>query len=129
MVALLVATNALANEKTVWVPMGGTASASVTTVEGQAVWRLPCNFAGTAIERASWDQAVKLDLSACRGVQFKIFCRNTDPIAHCSLYLQSGNGWYHATFFPETPCMALVGSLARSSCRSDLVRGRPAGKS
>jgi len=100
-VAFLVAANALALEKAKWIPMGATAQASVTNVEGQAVWRLPCNFAGTTIERASWDQAVKLDLSTCRGVQFNIYCRNTDPISQCSLYLQSGNGWYHASFYPE----------------------------
>jgi len=99
--SLLVATNVLAVEKAKWMPMGATAQASVTNVEGQAMWRLPCNFAGTTIERASWDQAVKLDLSLCRGVQFKIFCRNTDPISQCSLYLQSGNGWYHTSFYPE----------------------------
>lgn len=99
--SLFVFENVFAAEQAKWMPMSGTAPASVTNVEGQAVWRLPCNFAGTTIERASWDQAVKLDLSACRGVQFKVFCRNTDPISQCSLYLQSGNGWYHATFYPE----------------------------
>lgn len=98
---IFITLQSLAIEKGKWIPMGGTAPAMVTNVEGQAVWQLPCNFAGTTIERASWDQAVKLDLSMCRGVQFKIFCRNTDPISQCSLYLQSGNGWYHATFYPE----------------------------
>jgi uncharacterized lipoprotein YddW (UPF0748 family) len=122
--SFLVATNALAIEKAKWMPMGGTALAVATNVEGQAVWRLPCNFAGTTIERASWDQAVKLDLSTCRGVQFKIFCRNTDPISQCSLYLQSGNGWYHASFYPEATNAWNLITIDKSAMRTE---GEPVG--
>lgn len=123
-VALLVATNALAIEKAKWISMGATAPAMVTNLEGQAMWRLPCNFAGTTIERASWDQAVKLDLSMCRGVQFKVFCRNTDPISQCSLYLQSGNGWYHASFYPEATNEWNHITIDKSEMRTE---GEPAG--
>lgn len=123
-VAILVATNSLAVEKAKWIPMGATALASVTNVEGQAVWQLPCNFAGTTLERASWDQAVKLDLSTCRGVQFKIFCRDTDPISQCSLYLQSGNGWYHATFYPEATNAWNLITIDKSAMRTE---SEPAG--
>jgi uncharacterized lipoprotein YddW (UPF0748 family) len=84
-----------------WTPMGGTAPAAVATLEGRQVLRLTCNFAGTRIERASWDRTVQLDLGSCRGLQFEFRCPNPAPVSHFSLYLQSGNGWYHATFFPE----------------------------
>ncbi len=84
-----------------WTPMSGTAAATVTNVEGRNVVRLPCNFAGTTIERASWDRPLKVDLSACRGVQFKVYCRDTEPVSHFSIYFESGAGWYHASFFPE----------------------------
>ena len=124
MVALLNTASAFAGEQAKWSRMGGTAPAMVTNVEGQAVWRLPCNFAGTTIERASWDQAVKLDLSMCRGVQFKIFCRNTDPISQCSLYLQSGNGWYHTSFYPEATNAWNLVTLDKAAMTTE---GEPAG--
>ena len=122
--ASLITLQSLAIEKAKWIPMSGTALAVATNVEAQAMWRLPCNFAGTTIERASWDQAVKLDLSACRGVQFKVFCRNTDPISQCSLYLQSGNGWYHTSFYPEATNAWNHISLDKSAMTTE---GAPAG--
>jgi uncharacterized lipoprotein YddW (UPF0748 family) len=123
-VALFLVAQVSANEKPKWVPMRGTAPATLATVEGQTVWRLPCNFVGTTIERASWDQAVKLDLSSCRGVQFKVFCRNTEPIARCCLYLQSGNGWYQATFYPEATNAWNLITLDKASMRTE---GEPEG--
>lgn len=84
-----------------WRPMRGTASPAAASVEGGLVLRLPCNFAGTQIERASWDRAVSLNLAGSRGVEFKVLCRNTSPVSYFSFYLQSGQGWYHAAFFPE----------------------------
>jgi uncharacterized lipoprotein YddW (UPF0748 family) len=85
-----------------WQPMSGTAPVSVATLDGKPALRFPCNFAGTAIERASWDREVRLDLSGCRGVQFEFYCRNASPVSYFSLYLQSGEGWYAATFYPES---------------------------
>ena len=84
-----------------WQPMKGSAPATVATVAGRPVRRLPCTFAGHAIERASWDVPVKLDLSSSRGLRFELFCRDTAPLSHCTLYLRSGKGWYRADFFPE----------------------------
>ena len=84
-----------------WSPMSGTAPVTVTNLAGQTVLRLPCNFAGTTIERASWDRKVKLDLTACRGIKFKLWCRDVSPVGHFSLYFESGTGWYSTSFFPE----------------------------
>ncbi len=82
--------------------MGDTAPASVAVVDGRKVLRLACNFAGTKIERASWDRAVELDLAPARGVQFRIRCLDASPVSSFSIYFQSGEGWYHATFYPES---------------------------
>ncbi|MBI4327386.1 MAG: family 10 glycosylhydrolase, partial [Chloroflexi bacterium] len=85
-----------------WRPMDGTAPVSVALRDGHQALRLPCNFAGTRIERASWDRPVALDLTACRGIEFQMFCRDASPVSYFSFYLQSGEGWYHATFYPES---------------------------
>ena len=85
-----------------WVPMGKTAPVTLAEMEGHSVLRLPCHFAGPRLERASWDRAVHLDLSGCQGVQLQLFCREAGPISHFSLYFQSGAGWYHAAFYPES---------------------------
>jgi len=83
-----------------WQPMEGTVPVSVAQVEGVRALRMPCNFRGTKIERASWDRQVQLDLSACRGVEFKVFCRDASPVTHFNLFFQSGDGWYTGTFTP-----------------------------
>jgi uncharacterized lipoprotein YddW (UPF0748 family) len=83
-----------------WQPMEGTAPVSVAEVEGAKALRMPCNFSGTKIERASWDRKVQLDLLACRGVTFKLLCRDSSPVSHFSLFFQSGGGWYTTTFSP-----------------------------
>jgi uncharacterized lipoprotein YddW (UPF0748 family) len=86
-----------------WQPMGATDAAGSVEEAGRQVLRLPCRFAGKTIERASWDLAVRLDLSACRGIQFEFFCQDPSPVTSFSLYLQSGKGWYHASFYPDLP--------------------------
>ena len=63
--------------------------------------RMPCNFRGTPIERASWDRAVKLDLAACRGMRFDFYCADLTPISHLSFYLHSEGGWYSTSFGPS----------------------------
>ena len=84
-----------------WIPMSGSAAATVTNLAGQNVLRLRCNFAGTTIERASWDRKLSLDLTACRGIQFKLHCRDATPVHQFSIYFESGAGWYRAGFYPE----------------------------
>ncbi len=86
-----------------WQPMAGTAPVTVATLDGTRALRFPCNFAGTRIERASWDRQMGLDLSGCRGVQFEFFCGDASPVSYFSLYFQSGAGWYSASFYPDSP--------------------------
>jgi len=49
-----------------WQPMAGTAKAQAAAVAGDWAVRLSCNFAGTKIERASWDRKVKINLATRR---------------------------------------------------------------
>ena len=90
-----------AQARAAWKPMAGTAPVSVVSLAGRRVLKFPCNFAGTKLERASWDRSVELDLTACRGLELELFSPDASPVSYFSLYLQSGEGWYHATFFPE----------------------------
>jgi uncharacterized lipoprotein YddW (UPF0748 family) len=106
-----------------WRPMGGTAPVAAVALDGQKVLRLPCNFAGTTHERASWDRKVKLDLVPCQGIQFKVFCKNPAPISHFSVYFQSGGGWYSTGFFPEAAGWSTI-TINKASTRSE---GTPAG--
>ncbi|HPC59188.1 MAG TPA: family 10 glycosylhydrolase [Verrucomicrobiota bacterium] len=85
-----------------WKPMAGSLPVGLVARDGQPALRLPCNFGGTKIERASWDRTVQLDLSSCRGVVFEVLCTNAGPVSHFSLYFQSGAGWYHAAFYPDS---------------------------
>jgi hypothetical protein len=104
--------------------MRGTAPAASATLDGRKVVRLPCGFAAAKIERASWDRAVKLDLTSSRGIQFKLLCRNAAPVSSFSLYLQSGEGWYHAMFFPESATDWNTVEVDKSEMQSE---GKPAG--
>jgi len=87
-----------ASAQAAWRAMWGTAGAAPVEVDGRKALRLPCNFRGTKIERASWDRSVQLDMAACRGLRFRLRCADTSPVAGLSLYLQSGDGWYAARF-------------------------------
>jgi len=81
-----------------WAPMAGSGGVSIATLGGRRALRMPCNFEGTEIERASWDRKVQLDLTACRGLRFAFYCADAAPVSHFSLYLHSGDGWYAASF-------------------------------
>ena len=63
-----------------WVPMKGSAPVSPAVLAGKPVLRLPCNFTGNPVDRASWDKSVKLDLRACQGVEFKFLCHDASPV-------------------------------------------------
>jgi len=84
-----------------WRPMRGSADVAPATVAGRACLRMPCNFRGTQIERASWDRSVRLDMTACRGLRFDLYITDPSPVGHFSLYLQSGGGWYATSFAPR----------------------------
>ncbi|MGA2864792.1 MAG: family 10 glycosylhydrolase [Verrucomicrobiota bacterium] len=104
--------------------MGATAPAAVAMVDGRKVLRLACNFADTKIERASWDRAVKLDLASARGVEFKLRCAEASPVSSFSIYFQSGEGWYHATFYPES---STDWNTIKIDKTETTVEGKPAG--
>jgi uncharacterized lipoprotein YddW (UPF0748 family) len=107
-----------------WRPMGGSDVASVALLEGRKVLRLPCNFAGTKTERASWDQQLKLDLASSRGIRFNVLCRDASPVSYFSIYFQSGEGWYHAAFFPESATGWNTISIDKTEMTAE---GKPAG--
>jgi len=109
-----------------WKPMGRAGSSPVSLVDmnGRKVLRFPCNFAGTTIERGSWDRHVQLDLSACRGIEFEILCRDSSPVSYFSIYFQSGDGWYHGSFFPESDTGWNTVSIRKSDTT---IEGNPAG--
>ncbi|MHB9010059.1 MAG: family 10 glycosylhydrolase [Limisphaerales bacterium] len=106
-----------------WVPMTGTAPVTLQTKAGVRALRLSCNFAGTAMKRASWDRRVSLDLSACQGIQFQFLCPDATPVSHFSLYFESGDGWYVSSFFPNS-----AGWNTVNVGKADMtIEGQPAG--
>ena len=107
-----------------WQPMEGTAPVSVAEIDGLKAVRMPCNFRGTKIERASWDRQVQLDLAACRGVEFKVFCRDASPVAHFSFFFQSGDGWYATSFRPAEKGKWCTVAIDKDQMH---IEGRPAG--
>jgi len=107
-----------------WVPMAGSAPVTLAGIEGQRVLRFPCNLAATEIQRASWDRQVALDLGAARGVQLQFWCSDPSPVSYFSLYFQSGDGWYHGSFFPELTNGWNVVTLDKSAMTAE---GQPAG--
>ena len=106
-----------------WNALWGTAPVSRATFDGKTALRFPCNFKGATFDRANWDRAVNLDMSDCRGLQFDILCRDRSPISHFSIYLQSGGGWYAATFSPRPGQWQTI-TLNKHDTR---IEGKPAG--
>jgi len=107
-----------------WKPMTGSAPVDVATVEGRRCLAMPCTFAGTDIDRASWDRAVQVDLSGRRGVRFRMFVRDAAPVGHFSIYFHSGDGWYTAAFAPEARDRWHTVTVDKRTTR---VEGKPAG--
>ncbi|HUT34974.1 MAG TPA: family 10 glycosylhydrolase [Planctomycetota bacterium] len=107
-----------------WKAMWGTAGVEVVEADGRRALRMPCNLKGTRHDRASWDRAVKLDLTACRGLQFDLFCADASPVSHFSLYMQSGGGWYATGFAPEAPGQWCHVKIDKTDTR---MEGTPAG--
>ncbi len=107
-----------------WEPMAGTAPVSVVRAPDAAkALRMPCNFQGTRIERASWDHPVKLDLSDATALQFEAACDDPAPVAGFSFYLHSGDGWYTGHFSAASAAFATV-----TVRKSDMeIEGKPAG--
>jgi uncharacterized lipoprotein YddW (UPF0748 family) len=107
-----------------WQPMRGSPPATVLAGRERRALRLPCNFATSQVERASWDRVVQLDMSACRGVRFDLLCPDRAPVAHFNLYLRSGDGWYSGSFQPSRKGGWSSVVVSRDSMRTE---GQPAG--
>jgi len=110
--------------RSVWEPMRGSAPAEAVVMDERPAVRFPVNFANTTIERASWDLKTSLDLSACRGIRFEMFCRDASPVADFVMYFQSGNGWYRAPFTPESRDRWGVITIDKNATTTE---GEPAG--
>jgi uncharacterized lipoprotein YddW (UPF0748 family) len=82
--------------------MRGSPEVSPTVVDGRRCLRLPFTFAGTQVERASWDRQLDLDLSTGDGVEFEVYTRDASAVSYFSIYFQTGAGWFHSAFFPES---------------------------
>ena len=107
-----------------WTPMAGSRSVSVARVAGRVAFKMPCNFRGTDIERASWDHQIDQDLSMCQGLEFLFYCSDLSPVSSLTVYLHSGDGWYRGNFdAPDTGQWTSV-RIAKSAMH---VEGRPGG--
>ena len=107
-----------------WKPMAETKPITLVDIEGKKALRMPCNYQGTRIDRASWDYDIKLDLTMCKGLQFLFFCRDTSPVANFTIYLHSGNGWYRVAF--DAPASAQWTPIKISKDAAG-IEGQPAG--
>ena len=107
-----------------WQPMSGVAPVTLAEKDGRKALRMPCNFAGTQIERGSWDRSVQLDLTECEGIQFRFLCANSSPISGFSVYLQSGDGWYAGSFAPSARDAWNTIAIRKEDMR---IEGSPAG--
>ncbi|HPK00589.1 MAG TPA: hypothetical protein PKW60_13975, partial [Candidatus Hydrogenedentes bacterium] len=83
--------------------VGNTAPVDVVEAGGRAMLRMPCVFEGVETERAVWDWRGQLDLTRSQGLQFYFYSPDTSPVSYFSLYLRSGDGWYHMTFGAKAP--------------------------
>jgi uncharacterized lipoprotein YddW (UPF0748 family) len=84
--------------QTAWRPMTGSKQVSVAKIDGKQALRMACNFAGTQIDRASWDRKVDVDLTGRKGVQFMFRSRGIASVGYFSIYFHSPGGWYAASF-------------------------------
>ncbi len=108
----------------VWQPMKGSGTVTMVTVAGRKALRMPCNYVGSQVERASWDRPGKLDLAPYQGIEFEFFAQNSAPVSHYSIYFQSGGGWYSASFFPTSKAGWETIHIDKAATRTE---GNPAG--
>jgi uncharacterized lipoprotein YddW (UPF0748 family) len=85
-----------------WRTTDGSAPASVVKLGNRLALRMPCKFGGTQAKRASWDRAVSLDMAACRGIRFDLYCADPSPVAFFTIHMHSSGGWYTASFAPSS---------------------------
>ncbi len=108
----------------VWQPMRGSAEVETAKVAGRRCLTLPCNFAGTDIDRASWDRHGPVDLADRRGIRFNMFAPDPTPVGHFTIYFHSGDGWYAAGFAPQATGRWHTVTVEK---RDTKIEGRPAG--
>ena len=104
--------------------MQGTAPVEASSLDGKKVLRMPCNFSGTKIVRASWDRKVDLDLAAFQGIQFQMLCRDATPAGEFTIYFECGDGWYRGEFFPESSTGWSTITIDKTQTT---IEGKPAG--
>jgi len=107
-----------------WRPMEGTAPVSMVTSDGCPALRMPCNFSGTKIVRASWDRHGEIDLSECSGIRFEMRCPNIFPVSDFHIYFESGAGWYTTSFSLESTTAWNTIIIDKSNTQ---IEGKPAG--
>lgn len=110
--------------RSAWRGMNEADQAGVIRAGGRNVLRLPCRFAGTTTERASWDFAHELDMNGCRGLELQFFSRDCSSVGSFSVYFRSGQGWYHGHFFPDRQN---AWSTVRIDKQATRTEGTPAG--
>ena len=96
----------------------------VVGVHGREMLRMPCVFEGVETERAVWDWYGRLDLTRSQGVQFHFYSPDTSPVSYFSMYLRSGEGWYHMAFGAGAPGQWTTIVFDKSATS---MEGRPAG--
>jgi len=107
-----------------WRPMTGSREVTVVEIGGRRALKMPCNFRGAKIDRASWDRSLKLDMTGCRGVQFLFRSRDVSPVAHFTMYFRSGTGWYNVGFEPPgSPGWGLVKVYKKNARVEGVPRG------
>lgn len=107
-----------------WRARDATAPVDIVQAGPRQALRLPCNFAETDIERASWDWRVNFDAADSTALQFRFFCEDPAPVAHFNLYLRSGDGWYRSVFSPGDARRWTTVRIDKSSVE---IEGKPAG--
>ena len=108
----------------VWKPMENSPPVLTAKLEGSSALRLRCNFSTNTARRAYWDKSVKLNLAGSDVIQFRVFCRDTGPVAYFCIYFQSGNGWYHSDFYPESAGTWGTISIRKAAMKTE---GQPGG--
>ncbi len=107
-----------------WRPMAGSPQVELVEARGKRALQMACRFAGTRIERGSWDCEVKLDLAMCDGFRFLFYCEDPSPVAWFTFYFRSGAGWYAATFGGGASSSWQKIAIRKENTR---IEGQPAG--
>jgi uncharacterized lipoprotein YddW (UPF0748 family) len=109
--------------QTAWKASEISPSAESVMQDGHPTLRFACPFGDQHQDRVYWDHPVKLDLTAARGFEFLFNCPKTLPVSYFAVYLQSGKGWYHSTFFPDSAGWNTI-RINKSDMKTE---GEPAG--